>query len=81
MLRTSTFSETSFAWAMMAERVFWIFNPQKIQIGVLPFWVYNCMNSYENFVSIHNITNSTDLRDLIFLYLFLGLLMPHGVGF
>ena len=25
------------------------------------------MNYYENFVSIHNITNSTDLRDLIFL--------------
>ena len=24
------------------------------------------MNFYENFVSIHNITNSTDLRDLIF---------------
>ena len=24
------------------------------------------MNYYENFVSIHNITNSTDLRDLIF---------------
>ena len=39
------------------------------------------MNYYENFVSIHNITNSTDLRDFIFLVPVLGLLMPHGVGF
>ena len=31
-----------------------------------PFPVYNCMNYYENLVSIHNITNSTDLGDLIF---------------
>ena len=60
---------------------FGIFGPHKIQIGVLPFWVYNCMNFYENFVSIHNITNSTDLRDFIFLVPVLGLLMPHGVGF
>ena len=60
---------------------FWIFGPQKIQIGVLPFSVYNCMNYYENFISIHNITNSTDLRDFIFLVPVLGLLMPQGVGF
>ena len=53
----------------------------KTQNGVLPFLVYNCMNYYENFVSIHNITNSTDLGISYFLDLFLGLLMRHGVGF
>ncbi len=38
----------------------------KTQIGVLPFLVYNCVNYYENFVSVHNVTDSTDFGDLIF---------------
>ena len=38
----------------------------KTQSGVLPFLVYNCVNQYENLVSVHNVTDSTDLGDLLF---------------
>ena len=33
----------------------------KTKSGVLPFLVYNCVNQYENLVSVHNVTDSTDL--------------------
>ena len=55
----------------------------KTQSGVLPFLVYNCVNQYENLVSVHDVTDSADLGDLLFwtLGLFLGLLMRHGAYF
>ena len=39
----------------------------KTKSGVLPFLVYNCVNQYENLVSIHDVTDSADLGDLLFL--------------
>ena len=44
---------------------------------------YSCVNQYENLVSVHDVTDSADLEDLLFwtLGLFLGLLMRHGAYF
>ena len=55
----------------------------RTQSGALPFLVYNCVNQYENLVSVHDVTDSADLGDLLFwtLGLFLGLLMRHGAYF
>ena len=55
----------------------------RTQRGALPFLVYNCVNQYENLVSVHDVTDSADLGDLLFwtLGLFLGLLMRHGAYF
>ena len=56
----------------------------KTQSGVLPFLVFNCVNLFENLVSVHNVTDSTDLGEPpIFwtLSLFLGLFMRHGTYF
>ena len=44
---------------------FWVSNPLKDPDGS-PLWVYTYMNPYEKFVSIHNVTDSTDLRGLMF---------------
>ena len=38
----------------------------KTKSGVLPFLVYNCVNQYENLVSVHNVTDSADFGDLLF---------------
>ena len=40
------------------------------------------MNPYEKFVSIHNVTNSADLRGLMFpVPIILCWFMPHGVRY
>ena len=38
----------------------------KTKSGVLPFLVYNCVNQYENLVSVHDVADSIDLGDLLF---------------
>ena len=39
----------------------------RTQRGALPFLVYNCVNQYENLVSVHDVTDSADLGDFLFL--------------